>query len=112
VLVLAIGIGGRGVLCVQHGGFASVAVGGTILQFGRARDRSVSDIPYPAARSIAKTHPVAVLAQTESGLSLEGVDRPDGAFFVTITSLTELGGRLAWTALFARRWPRRLVVLG
>ena len=110
VLVLAIGIGAT---VAAFSAFNMVALRPlpvrdpeTILRFGRhAPGRSASEVPYPAVafyREHTRTLS-AVLAQTESGLSLEGVERPSSTFFVTANFFDELGARARHGRLF-QRW--------
>lgn len=107
VLVLAIGIGAT---VAAFSAFNMVALRpfpvrdpDSILRFGRhAPGRSASDVPYPAVafyRQHTRTLS-AVLAQTESGLGMEGVERPSSAFFVTADFFDELGGRATHGRLF------------
>ena len=108
VLVLAIGIGAT---VAAFSAFNIVALRPlpvrdpqSILRFGRhAPDRSASDVPYPAVafyREHTRTLS-AVLAQTESDLSLEGAERPASTFFVTANFFDELGARPAQGRLFS-----------
>jgi len=123
VLVLAIGIGAT---VAAFSAFNMVALRPlpvrdpeSILRFGRhAPGRSASDIPYPAVafyREHTRTLS-ALLAQTESGLSVEGVDRPSSTFFVTANFFDELGARAELGRLFNIRDERpdaqATVVLG
>ncbi len=107
VLVLAIGIGGT---VAAFSAFSMVALRPlpvrdpqTILRFGRhAPARSASDVPYPAVafyREHTRTLS-AVLAQTESGLSVDDVERPSSTFFVTANFFDELGARARLGRLF------------
>lgn len=100
VLVLAVGIGAT---VAAFSAFNMVALRPlpvrdpqSILRFGRhAPGRSASDVPYPAVafyREHTRTL-AAVLAQTESGLSVEGIERPSSTFFVTANFFDELGAR-------------------
>src|SRR5580765_126945 len=107
VLVLAIGIGAT---VAAFSAFNMVALRplpirdpGSLLRFGRqAPGRSASDVPYPAVafyRDHTRTLS-AVLAQTESGLSVEGDQRPASTFFVTANFFEELGARATHGSLF------------
>jgi predicted permease len=107
VLVLAIGIGAT---VAAFSAFNMVALRPlpvrdprTILRFARqAPDRSASDVPYPAVafyREYTRTLS-AVLVQTTSGLSVEGVERPPSTFFVSGNYFHELGARPAHGRLF------------
>jgi predicted permease len=109
VLVLAIGIGAT---VAAFSAFNIVVLRplpvrdpDSILRFGRHGDgRSASDIPYPAAafyREHARSLS-AVLAQTESGLSVEGAERSAETAFVTSNFFDELGARAALGRLFNR----------
>jgi predicted permease len=107
VLVLAIGTGAT---VAAFSAFNMVALRPlpvrdpqSILRFGRhAPGRSTSEVPYPAVafyREHTRTLS-AVLAQTESGLGVEGVERPSSTFFVTANFFDELGARAALGRLF------------
>jgi predicted permease len=100
VLVLAIGIGAT---VAAFSAFNMVALRplpvrdpDSLVRFGRhSSNRSASDIPYPAVafyREHARTLS-AVLAQTESRLSLEGAERSVSTAFVTPNFFDELGAR-------------------
>lgn len=123
VLVLAIGIGAT---VAAFSAFNIVALRPfpvrdpeSILRFGRhASGRSASDIAYPAvsfyrehARSLS-----AVLAQTESGLSVDGTGRLFDTNFVTANFFDELGARPQLGRLFnagdERPDAQAMVVLG
>lgn len=107
VLVLAIGIGAT---VAAFSSFNMVALRPlavrdpeTILRFQRhAPNRSGSEVPYPAVafyREHTRTLS-AVLAQTASRLSVEGVERPPSTFFVTANFFDELGARPRHGSLF------------
>lgn len=107
VLVLAVGIGAT---VAAFSAFNMVALRplpvrdpDSILRFGRhAPGRSASDLPYPAVafyREHTRTLS-AVLAQTESDLSIEGDERPSSTFFVTANFFDELGARSTHGRLF------------
>lgn len=107
VLVLAVGIGAA---VAAFSAFNIVALRplpvrdpDTLVRFGRlAPGRSASDIPYPAVvfyRDHARTLS-AVLAQTESGLALDGASRMASTFFVTTNFFDELGARPRHGRLF------------
>src|SRR6185436_16281823 len=107
LLVLAIGIGAT---VAAFSAFNMVALRPlpvrdpeTILRFWRqAPGRTAYDLPYPAVafyREHTRTLS-AVLAQTESDLSVEGVDRPASTFFVTANFFDELGARTTLGRLF------------
>ena len=102
VLVLAIGIGAT---VAAFSAFNMVALRPllvrdpeTLVRLGRhSAERSASDIPYPAVafyREHSRTLS-AVLAQTESELSLDGVDGSSSTAFVTVNFFDELGARPA-----------------
>jgi predicted permease len=109
VMVLAIGIGAT---VAAFSAFNIVVLRplpvrdpDSILRFGRhATGRSASDIPYPAVafyrehtRSLS-----AVLAQTESDLSVEGTSLSAATAFVTGNFFDELGARAGLGRLFNR----------
>jgi hypothetical protein len=107
VLVLAIGIGAT---VAAFSAFNMVALRplpvrdpDSIVRFGRhAPTRSASDIPYPAVafyREHARTLS-AVLAQTESDLSVDGIARPASTAFITANFFDELGARPTHGRLF------------
>jgi len=107
VVVLAIGIGAT---VAVFSAFNIVALRSlpvrdpqTILRFGRlAPERSASDVPYPAVafyREHARTLS-AVLAQTESSLSLDDAKTSASTFFVTANFFDELGARPSHGQLF------------
>jgi len=100
LLVLAIGIGAT---VAAFSAFNMVALRpllvrdpDTLVRLGRhSADRSASDIPYPAVafyREHSRTL-AAVLAQTESELSMDGVDGAASTAFVTVNFFDELGAR-------------------
>lgn len=123
VLVLTIGIGAT---VAAFSAFNMVALRdfpvrdpGSIVRFGRhAPNRSAAHLPYPAVafyRDHTRTLS-AVLAQTESRLTVDGVDRPVTAAFVTPDFLDDLGARAEAGRLFgagdARPEAPPTVVLG
>jgi predicted permease len=91
----------------------------SILRFGRhAAGRSASDIPYPAV-SFYREHTrslSALMAQAESGLLLDGLERTLDTNFVTANFFDELGARPQAGRLFnvgdARPDAQAMVVLG
>jgi predicted permease len=107
VLVLAIGIGAT---VAVFSAFNLIALRplpvrdpDTIVRFGRlAPERSASAIPYPAVR-FYRDHTrtlSAVLAEVQSGVSLDGVDRLASTYFVTANFFDELGARPSRGRLF------------
>lgn len=107
LLVLAIGIGAT---VAAFSAFNMVALRplpvrdpDSILRFWRqAPGRTAYDLPYPAVahyREHTRTLS-SVLAQTESDLSVDGVDRPASTFFVTANFFDELGARATLGRLF------------
>lgn len=107
VLVLAIGIGAT---VAAFSAFNTVVLRplpvrdpDSILRFGRhSPDRANSEVPYPAFafyRDHSRTLS-AVLAQTASGLNLEGAQAPAATFFVTANFFDELGARSVHGRLF------------
>lgn len=109
VLVLTIGIGAT---VAAFSAFNMIALRplpvrdpDSLLRFERqAPGRTESGVPYPAIafyREHTRTLS-AVLGQTVSDLSVDGITRPSTTFFVTANFFDELGARAALGRLFNR----------